>query len=183
MKNNEALNIIIACLLLVGIVAIVIVGWKFTSTEFVLGVAGIGSTIAVASYQYRRAKEREVSGRLFESKSAIYEGIADLVKDLILSDRDQERALSEKEMTRRLMTYRAKMIVWSSYETIEAYDRLSQSPPPSTVDMFVAMAQLYECMRKDLGHSDEPGVGMNIMLGNITDANSFEELKQKLEER
>lgn len=169
-------DILLGILVLTALAAMLIGIWMLTETKFVLGLFGGAVTIILATYQYRKAKEREVEGRLFESKAEIYQGIADLVKTILLSAKGIGAPQPEVDLARRLIDYRARMIVWSSIETLEAYDQLSKMEGKDIAHVFTTMARLYECMRKDLGHRDPTGSGLKIMLGNITDASSLDDL-------
>ncbi|MCA8901746.1 MAG: hypothetical protein KDA53_10890 [Hyphomonas sp.] len=182
MENQSArVRDVVVALLVLAFCALLIVGvWSFTETKFLLGVLGFCSTVVLASYQYRKAKEREVEGRLFANKAEIYQGIANIVKELMLSIKDPSQSVHADELTKRMIDYRAKMLVWSSLDTIRAYDALSKLEGKPALEIMMALANLYESMRKDLGHKDPDGAGLQIMIGNITDVSSVDEFKERL---
>jgi hypothetical protein len=155
------------------------VGLFFVSNaEFALGVGGICATLYGASYQFRVAKEREANSRLFAEKSKAYEGMINIVLSLFKSIKGMGPKTDNLKLAERLMDVRAKLIVWGAFDTIKALDQLGDvsgaaSDPKKTIRI---LGDMYEAMRRDLGHSDPPGSGLEIALGNIH-ANERDQLR------
>jgi hypothetical protein len=164
-------------ILIVGVVSVV-KGWM--DAEFVFGAVSAVTAILIVVYQYDVTKRNEADARLFEAKAKIYEGIADLVREVTAAQKPAGRRVSEEKLTEKLMKIRAQMIVWSSLETLQAYDRLSALDGKNPMEPFEIMAALYNAMRKDLGHIESRESGPLIVIGIITDAKTWGELEDKM---
>lgn len=164
----------VALLILGGIVVALIALYKFTQSDFVLGVLGAVASVGLASYQFRKAKEREVEARLFSEKAAVYKRLIELIGTLF--KQQKTGGADVEKLGETLQDIRTQLIIWGGSKTIQVLDSMGDNSAETDPRALVRwLASLYAEIRKDLGHKDKEGAALEIALGHVivTDRHMF----------
>lgn len=174
-------SVLLGLLILFGLIVAGILIVHFTSGEFTLGLITVFATVWIASQQYKKAKEREAEARLFLEKSKIYEEIVEIIFSLFAAAKGLSGNVEQEELTRKMLEIRKRLIIWGSFEAIEALDAISdveEGEATSPELMFKKLGALYSSVRSDLSHNDPPDAGIKIALGSLvaSDRKAFTEI-------
>lgn len=176
MKQAKVLlGLLAALVFLAAVTVVLIVLFKFTKSDFVLGVIGAITSVGLASYQFRKAKEHEAEARLFSEKATVYKNLILLIADLFKGQKlGQPRDIQKTSET--LQEIRTQMIIWGSARTIRALDSMGDNATETDPKaMMNWLAGLYAAIRADLGHKDDLLAAKDIALGHVvvTDRHQF----------
>ena len=134
------------------------------SAATVLQSATIGATVIIAVWTYRATKRKEAEARLFTQKAAVYEPLVAELKKLHLAGKNDNPEIDHDELARALIDIQFKAIIWGDQEFLKALMEMGDARPDESLDLTIGrVARLYGQMRKELGHSDKPGVGYDVM--------------------
>lgn len=117
-------------------------------------------TIGLAIWTYSKTKEKEREARLFAQKAEVYEELLDIIHGLMGPN---AKDISD-DVVEKLRKVQFKAITWGDQSLLDILSELSDGDEnPSQHVMFDRMARLYNQMRKELGHSDRPSIGWDIL--------------------
>ncbi|NWG52866.1 MAG: hypothetical protein HXY28_04025 [Hydrogenophilaceae bacterium] len=154
--------------------AAIIVVFRFTDPQFVLGVFGIAVAIITASFQYRAAKDKETDARLFSEKQAVYSDLIGTLMGLFHEKKINPTPDEQTALVKKLQAIRTKLLVWGSAETIAMLDKMGElpaaEPEQAPAHMTRWMGALFAAIRKDLGHKDPPAASLEMALGMLIPA-------------
>ncbi len=117
-----------------------------------IGLFGVISAALVTHYQ---TKKREINARHFSDKREAYMHMIDLLFELLLSTKKNEK-LPEEKMIEKMTQFKKALIVWGGPQIIEAWNRfeIESNDGPSSEKMIHDMEKILRAIRKDLGHDD-----------------------------
>lgn len=134
------------------------------SATTLLQSATIVVTVALAVWTYRATKRKEAEARLFVQKAAVYEPLVEELKKLHLAGRNGNPEMNMDELAQALVDIQFKAIVWGDHEFLLTLMEMGDAQTGESLDLtFGRVARLYAQIRKELGHSDKPGVGYDVM--------------------
>lgn len=171
-KNGTSLGSILIGLVLLAAIALAMYFFvKTVDSKIALSVIGLAGAIITASLQYRHAKNRESEARLFNEKQAVYTELIALVSSIFQGVKSKE-PLSQEMIVSRLQDIKSKLFVWGSFATIHCLDNMGSLDTEEDERMRAAsgirwLGELLAHIRKDLGHNDPPGSGLEMALGMI----------------
>ena len=162
---------IVFLLIVATIVALWIIS-QFIKSDIALGAIGFAGAIATASIQYRTAKEKEAASRLFSEKQKVYSELVTLIMNLFSKGSELAEGPPSDELVTKLQEIRTKLIIWGSYDTVRALDRMGEAGLEAVEDSnpaqgLVWLAELMTNVRKDLGHKDPKAAGIDMAVGMI----------------
>jgi len=99
-------------LLLPSCLAVLI--YRFTNSEFVLGLISVAAAVITASIQYREAKSKEVDARLFGEKQKVYSELIGTIMTLFHERRTNPTAQEQAVLVKKLQQIRTELIIWGS---------------------------------------------------------------------
>lgn len=142
----------------------------FIKSEITIGILGFTTAIVTASIQYRAAKDKESTSRLFSEKQKVYNELMEMIMRLFAGTKDPEHQYSEGELTLKALEVKSKLLTWASFETFTAFDKIGDRIPDNAHDAYhlVLLANVIKSMRKDLGHKDQENASNIIALSFLT---------------
>jgi hypothetical protein len=157
-------------IILIAIVSIII-AYKNTSAQIVLGVLGFSAAIITASMQYKSAKDRETESRLFSEKQPVYSKLVKLILNISENMQTDDGSAAD-ELVKQFKDIRTELIIWGHHETILAFDDFAKLNPEGTPEEIVSegikkIARLFSAIRSDLGHKDPDTAGRDLALGML----------------
>ncbi|MEM1391004.1 MAG: hypothetical protein AAGG45_07965 [Pseudomonadota bacterium] len=160
-------------------IALVLAAWfilQFSDSNFVLGVIGAVVAIITASMQYRAAKDRESDARLFAQKQEVYSDLIETVMGLFGGVKGKSAELTEMQLAEKLQSIRTKLLVWGSFETLNALNKLSYLGSDSAENQLDVAArgsewlsELFRGIRRDLGHKDPADAHLELALSILNE--------------
>jgi hypothetical protein len=162
----------VAIALIATTVGAIVFVFRFTDSEFVLGVLPIAAAIIVAAIQYRAAKDKETEARLFSQKQAAYTELIDVIMGLFHEKKSNLTSDEEATLVKSLQRIRTQLVVWGSSETLLTLDKIGFITSDTSglpIKGIKWMAELFAAIRRDLGHKDPPGAALEMALGMINE--------------
>lgn len=140
---------------------------QFIKSEIALGLIGFSGAIVTASMQYRAAKDKETSSRLFKEKQEAYSELIELIMGLFQSTKKSDSSMPEDQVLQKLQSIKTRLIVWGSFDTIRTLDQMGHASTTDPAKMLSWLGDLLTFIRKDLGHKDPDKSGTEIAIGLI----------------
>jgi hypothetical protein len=173
MKTGLWSSLFVVLVVLGAGAAALIAAYRYTNSEFLLGVLGVAVAIITASVQYRAAKDKETQAHLFAQKQQVYTDLIETLMGLFHEKKSNPSPVEQGVLVKKLQQIRTKLLVWGSASTIQALDKMGEIPSATehtaaTGTMW--MSQLFTAIRKDLGHRDPPNAGDEIAIGMLIPA-------------
>ncbi len=156
MKKKNLGIILAVALLVVGVwllyeFVLFFIGADNDIKAALIGVFGV--TFA-ALFSHYFAQKREIDSRLFSQKVKAYEGIFDLIFELLKGVKKDE-AMSEEEMLDRAMVIKRDLMIWAGSDVLKAWRMFElESSKGSAANVFRPMERIFRALRKELGHRD-----------------------------
>ncbi len=152
----------LAILLLLSIVAFF--GWLVwvfianiskADTSVIAALIGFPPVIIAALAAHYYTKKREIDARLFADKRAGYTEVMDLIFDILMATKNNQK-LSNKNMLEKMLRFKKALIIWGGPKAITAWNEfeLQSGRSPSNEEMFQQMEKILRAIREDLGHDD-----------------------------
>jgi predicted tellurium resistance membrane protein TerC len=165
------LGVGIVVVMMAAMTAFVVAVFKYTNSQFILGILGVAVAIITASFQYRAAKDKETESRLFSQKQAVYSELVGMTMNLFHEKKVDSNKDDQAEMVKNLQKIRTQLLIWGSAATLQALDALSgfkaDSVAPTTP--IIWLSGLFGAIRKDLGHKDPAGAALEMALGVLNE--------------
>lgn len=137
--------------------------------QIALGCLTFLGGVWLAFWNVRKSREKEAESRIFTQKAAVYEDLVNILRDIFMEQRGWAPKKTQDQRAKALMVIRYKMIVWGGQETVRAINGLENVPDDSSDGpRFLAAANLYGAIRRDLGHSDDDAFAEDLFLTQIT---------------
>ncbi|HEX8306959.1 MAG TPA: hypothetical protein VF645_00900 [Allosphingosinicella sp.] len=136
--------------------------------QIALGCLTFLGGIWLAFWNVRKSREKEAESRIFSEKAAVYVELVNVLRDIMMATKGWAPETETSELAKSLMKIRYKMIVWGGQDTVRAIDALEAVPEDgSDGQRFLAAANLYQAIRSDLGHRDDPQFAEDLFLTQI----------------
>lgn len=139
----------------------------FSGDAAVAAITFIGTTW-FAIWSFNKTKRKEVEAQIFPQKAAIYKELVDIIRDITFAQKGWIPPLDPDALARRFAEARFNLIVWGGQETIRAIDKFEADQTAGPGRMFAAVANLYGCIRRELGHADDADLREDLFLAQIT---------------
>ncbi len=149
--------------IVLAIILILLIGWVlyefilfFQETEkdikaALIGVFGV-TVAALCSHYF--AQKREMASRQFSQKAKAYEGIFDLIFE-IMKEVKAENKMTQEEMLRRMIAIKRDMMIWAGNDVLKAWANFeSEASKGDNANVFKSMEKVFRALRKELGHRD-----------------------------
>jgi cbb3-type cytochrome oxidase subunit 3 len=139
------------------------------SGQIALGCLTFLGGIWLAFWNVRKSREKEAESRIFSQKAEVYQDLVNILRDIFMASKGWAKERKPEELAKSLMVIRYKMIVWGGQDTIRAIDALEAVPEGANEGhRFLAGANLYGAIRRDLGHQDDAALAEDLFLTQIT---------------
>ena len=139
--------------------------------KIIIGIVGVMATIIssvwIASYNARKAKEKVVYEAHREKKAEIYNGFMDtMITQLVknMNDGKSGDELLPENLLEFLYTFTAQVIIYGSPDVINAFDKFKNLPENDSPIILSIIDNLFREMRKDLGESNK-NIDLNTLMG------------------
>lgn len=150
------------------------------SGDVALAIVTLVSTTWLAIWSFYKTKQKEAEALIFPQKAAIYTELINIIRDLMFSTKGWLPPIDPNVLAERLARVRYDMIVWGGQDTIRAIERFEDSSASGDIGvMFVAVADLYGKIRRDLGHTDDDRLADDLFLAQIS-ADDKEQVSEML---
>lgn len=172
MRTTGIWTALVAATIIVAVVATaIILVFKYTDSQFVLGVFGFAAAIITASFQYRAAKDKETEARLFTQKQGVYSDLINMLMGMFHAKKTSLTDDEQAELISKLRQIRTQLLIWGSSATLLALDKMSalQEQSPLPINGTKWMSELFAAIRKDLGHRDPHGASLEMALGMLNE--------------
>jgi hypothetical protein len=151
------------------------------SGQVALGCLTFIGGIWIAVYNVRKSREKDAESRIFAQKAEVYESLVNILRDIFMANKGWSAPFDPGETGKALMIIRYKMIVWGGQDTVRAIAAFEQVPDSEIGQRFLAIANLYAAIRRDLGHQDDARFAEDLFLTQIV-AGDKEEVRGLLRE-
>lgn len=135
--------------------------------EIALSILGLVATTWFAIWSFNKTKRRESEALLFPNKAEVYKKIVDIIRDLTFAQKGWIDEIDQNVLAQRFSEARFDMIIWGGQDTIRALGRLEDAGEEGPAGLFQASANLYHCLRKELGHSDDDQLAKDLIAAQV----------------
>ena len=139
--------------------------------KIIIGVVGVMATIIssvwIASYNARKAKEKVVYEAHREKKSEIYNEFMDtMITQLVknMNDGKSGDGLLPEKLMDFLYKFTAQLVIYGSPDVINAFHKYKNPPENNSYIVLSVLDNLFLEMRKDLGESNK-NIEANTLMG------------------
>ena len=139
--------------------------------KIIIGIVGVMATVIssvwIASYNARKAKEKVVYEAHREKKAEIYNQFMDTMITQMVKNMNDEKSGDEllpDNLLEFLYKFTAQVIIYGSPSVINAFDKFKNLPENDSRIILSIVDELFREMRKDLGESNK-NIEKNTLMG------------------
>jgi len=153
---------------------------KVPYKEILLSLLGTLSAFLIWRVQHQKDKIKDIESQLSEKKYKLYSELVYLVVDIIFASKMGEKALTEKEISKRLLTAKRDMFLYAPDNIFKAYTEwtLELKGPNPGVNHFKTYFKMMKLVRKDMGHSSSKLNLDDFMLFIMQDEEDYKMFKE-----
>lgn len=141
---------------------------------------GTLSAFLIWRIQYQKDKIKDIESQLSEKKYKMYSELVYLVVDLTMASKMGEKSLTEKDITKRLLTAKRDMFLYAPdniFKTYTAWTLELKGENPG-VHHFKTYFKMMKLVRKDMGHSTSKLSLDDFMLFLMQDESEYKKFKE-----
>jgi len=153
------------------LIVFIFISLQSVDYKIIIGIVGVMATIIssvwIASYNARKAKEKVVYEAHREKKAEIYNGFMDtMITQLVknMNDGKSGDELLPDNLLEFLYKFTAQVIIYGSPDVINAFDKFKNLPENNSPIILSIIDDLFREMRKDLGESNK-NIEANTLMG------------------
>lgn len=153
------------------LIVFIFISLQSVDYKIIIGIVGVMATIIssvwIASYNARKAKEKVVYEAHREKKAEIYNGFMDtMITQLVknMNDGKSGDELLPDNLLEFLYKFTAQVIIYGSPDVINAFDKFKNLPENNSPIILSIIDDLFREMRKDLGESNKT-IEANTLMG------------------
>ena len=153
------------------LIIFIVVSLHGVDYKIIIGIVGVMATIIssvwIASYNARKAKEKVVYEAHREKKAEIYNEFMDtMITQLVknMNDGKSGDELLPDNLLEFLYKFTAQVIIYGSPAVINAFDKFKNLPENDSPIILSIIDDLFREMRKDLGESNKD-IEKNTLMG------------------
>ena len=148
--------------------------------EILLSLLGTLSAFLIWRIQHQKDKIKDIESQLSEKKYKMYSELVYLVVDLTMASKMGEKPLTEKDITKRLLTAKRDMFLYapdSIFKTYTAWTLELEGKNPG-VNHFKTYYKMMKLVRKDMGHKSSKLTLDDFMLFLMQDESEYKKFKE-----
>lgn len=154
--SDQRKQLVLGFFLLFTVAIVLLAAFKYLDKNVIAALLGLSGTVFTISLQYRNTKKKEIDARHFSEKQKAYTELLDLIISLFKGEKGLSETTSQDELTVKMLDLKSKLLVWASYETLLAFDKIGDvaADQKNPYEILYTVGNLIKSMRKDLGHND-----------------------------
>lgn len=148
--------------------------------EILLSLLGTLSAFLIWRIQHQKDKIKDIESQLSEKKYKMYSELVYLIVDLTMASKMGEKPLTEKDITKRLLTAKRDMFLYAPdniFKTYTAWTLELQGKNPG-VNHFKTYYKMMKLVRKDMGHSKSKLTLDDFMIFLMQDESEYKKFKE-----
>ena len=131
-----------------------------TAAEFQAGLNAAIVAFAIAVWNQRAIRKREIDSRHFSEKQKIYNEFVNVMHGQLLAGKLGRRPLSEKKLMEKLVQFKKNLLVWGDEATINVWLKMEaglaslEQREEGDMSILLVWDDVLRQLRKDLGKRD-----------------------------